>query len=207
MGTGGSGAKGIYRLEFNAEDGSFSKAELAAEVGSPGFLALHPNGRVLYAACQIERTPSVAAYVIAADASSLSLLNAQPIGDGGATHVSVDATGKMLLTAQYGGGSTAGFPLNEDGSVGERSQLIEHEGGSKVVGNRQDSPHPHWTGFDPANRFAFVPDLGLDRVLIYRADPPTPSWSRTAKASCRPAPDPATSSSTRMASSPMSSTN
>ncbi len=35
---------------------------------------------------------------------------------------------------------------------------------------RQRSPHPHWTGFSPDNRFAFVPDLGLDKVMIYRVD-------------------------------------
>ncbi|MEI2768740.1 MAG: lactonase family protein [Nitrosomonas sp.] len=40
----------------------------------------------------------------------------------------------------------------------------------KVVAGRQDTPHAHWTGFSPDNRYAFVPDLGLDRVVIYQVD-------------------------------------
>ena len=96
------------------------------------------------------------------------MLNSVEIGDGGAAHVSVDRTGKVLLTAQYGGGSTALFDLADDGSIKSRKQLVKHEGGSRVVANRQNSPHAHWTGTSPDNRFAFVPDLGLDKVVIYK---------------------------------------
>jgi 6-phosphogluconolactonase len=35
---------------------------------------------------------------------------------------------------------------------------------------RQEGPHAHGIYLDAANRFAFVPDLGLDKVLIYRFD-------------------------------------
>jgi 6-phosphogluconolactonase len=60
--------------------------------------------------------------------------------------------------------------MNEDGSIAGRSSLIDHEGGSGVVAGRQDASHAHWTGFSPDNRFAFVPDLGLDKVMIYQVD-------------------------------------
>lgn len=64
----------------------------------------------------------------------------------------------------------AAFSLNKDGSLGERTQLIKHQGGSKVVAGRQDKPHAHWVGFSPDHRFAFVPDLGMDQVVIYEVD-------------------------------------
>ena len=64
----------------------------------------------------------------------------------------------------------AAFSLNEDGSLKERTALIDHEGGAKVVANRQNAPHAHWTGFSPDEKFAFVPDLGLDQVVIYKVD-------------------------------------
>ena len=35
---------------------------------------------------------------------------------------------------------------------------------------RQEGPHPHWVGTDPANRFLFVPDLGSDQVMVYGID-------------------------------------
>ncbi len=165
-------SKGIYRLTFDTDKGTLSKATLAAEVANPGWVTVSPDGKRLYAAGTIHGKPSIVAYKIrdwsgGAD-KSLELINSQPIGDGGACHVSVNPTGKFLLSAQYGGGSVAVFPLSADGKIEPRSQLIEHEGGSRVVGNRQNSPHPHWTGFDAQNKFAYVPDLGLDAVVIYR---------------------------------------
>ena len=48
FGTGGRGAEGIYHATFNPDNGSFSPAKLAAKIGSPGFLTLHPNGKILY---------------------------------------------------------------------------------------------------------------------------------------------------------------
>jgi 6-phosphogluconolactonase len=60
--------------------------------------------------------------------------------------------------------------LSKDGSIGARTQLMKHEGGSGVVARRQDKPHAHWVGTSPDNRFVFVPDLGMDQVLIYRLD-------------------------------------
>ena len=174
IGTGGGGdSKGIYHCWLDGNTGKLSNPTLAAEAGSPGFLAMHPTLPVLYAVCRLEAEPVVAAYRIPSDnrQPELELLNAVPIGDGGAAHVSVDQTGSTVLTAQYGGGSVAVFSLNDDGSLRERTQLINHEGGSGVVPRRQDASHAHWTGFSPDNRFAFVPDLGLDKVVIYKCDP------------------------------------
>lgn len=176
FGTSGKQTKGIYRAKFDTQTGKLSPAELAAEIGSPGFLSISPKKTHLYSLGQINKTPCVAAYEIQSDAS-LKLLNTTPIGDGGGAHISVHPSGKFLMTAQYGGGSTALFPINRDGSIAQRSQLIEHQGGSGVVARRQDKPHPHWTGYSPDGKFAFVPDLGLDQIVIYRINANGPSLS------------------------------
>lgn len=173
LGTGKSQlSKGIYHCTFDTENGRLTEPTVVAEMDGPGFLAKHPKRPVLYAVGGLKNEQVVAAFAIEQNSSrpTLRLLNAQPIGDGGAAHVAVDATGRTLLTAQYGGGSVAAFSLSEDGSILKRTELIKHPGGSKVVGNRQDSSHAHWVGFSPDNRYAFVPDLGLDRVVIYRVD-------------------------------------
>lgn len=165
-------SEGIYHCTFNAESGKLSEPTLAAKVDGPGFLALHPNHQSLYAVGTLDGKPSVIAYRIVREDKSpkLQLINSLEIGDGGAAHVSVDPTGRTVLTAQYGGGSVAAFSLKEDGALGERTELIKHKGGSGVVPNRQEASHAHWTGFSPDNRFAFVPDLGLDQVVIYKVD-------------------------------------
>lgn len=165
-------SKGIYHTKLNTSSGKLSEVNLAAECDGPGFIAMHPNRTRLYAVCDLDKKPVVAAYAIESSKgqSTLKLLNAVEIGDGGAAHVSVEPTGRTLLTAQYGTGSVGVFALNDDGSIRERTQLIKHEGASKVDAKRQDAPHAHWTGFSPDNRFAFVPDLGMDKVMIYRLD-------------------------------------
>jgi len=173
LGTGGGKhSKGIYHCTLNTRTGRLSDPTVAAEMSGPGFLAMHPTLPRLYAVGSLDGIACVAAFEVTGSLknSSLKLMNSVEIGDGGAAHVAVDATGRTLLTAQYGGGSTGVFSLNADGSLKERTQLLEHEGGSKAVPKRQDSSHAHWCGFSPDNRFAFVPDLGLDKVVIYKVD-------------------------------------
>lgn len=174
FGTSGKATKGIYKSKFDTGKGKLTSPELVAEIGSPGFLALHPNKTYLYAVAQNDNGPCVAAYRIE-NGGALKLLNTEAIGDGGGAHISVHPSGKFLLTAQYGGGSVALFPLSSNGRVEARGQLIEHEGGSGVVKGRQDQPHPHWTGYSPDGRFAFVPDLGLDKIQIYKVNENGPS--------------------------------
>ncbi len=168
FGTGGPGAKGIYRATFDAKAGKLSAAELAAEVGSPGFLALHPDGTKLYAVANFPGGPGAIGYRIAAG-GKLEQINAMPTGDGGGAHIAVHPSAKFLLTAQYGNGSTALFPLDADGKLGT-AKVYKHHGGSNVVPGRQDKSHAHWAGFSPDGKFALVPDLGLDAIVIYRVN-------------------------------------
>lgn len=174
FGTGGGEARGIYRARFDPVKGELSKAELAAEMGSPGFLAFHPDRTKLYAVADTPEGAGVAAFRITSG-GGLELLNTTTIGDGGGAHLSVHPSGKFLLTAQYGGGSTALFPIEADGRVGKRAQLVKHEGGSRVVPGRQDESHAHWTGYSADGRFAFVPDLGLDKIVIFKVDAEKPA--------------------------------
>ena len=166
FGTGGKGAKGIYRGTFDAAKGRLTPVSLAAEIGSPGFLAVQPAGGKLYAVARWERSAGVVGYEIKPKGGLVEFTRrANP--DGGGAHIAVHPSGRFLLTAQYGGGSTAFFPLDDDGNLGA-PVVHEHKGGSGVVARRQDSPHPHWCGFSPDAKYAFVPDLGTDQIHIYK---------------------------------------
>lgn len=170
FGTGGGEAKGIYHAQFDARKGTLSDVRLAVEVERPGFLAMHPDQSVIYAVAGERDAPFVAAYQIG-ERGILELRKQQPLLDGSAAHIGVHPSGRFLLTAQYGGGSVAVYPLAIDGALQACSQVVEHEGrGSGVVERRQGAPHPHWVGFSPDGRFAFVPDLGLDQIVIYRVN-------------------------------------
>lgn len=182
-------SRGIYHCTLDGGTGKLSEARLVASISGPGFLARHPQLEVLYAAGTLEGKPSVVAYRITSDsagARSLEMIGSAEVGDGGATHLSIDKQGQTLLTAQYGGGSTAAFAILPDGSIRERTQLLKHQGGSRVVAGRQDAPHAHWVGFSPDERFAFVPDLGLDQVLVYRVDLATAMLTPHGAGECPP---------------------
>lgn len=176
FGTGGPGAQGIYRAAFDEAAGKLGPASLAAEIGSPGFLAVHPDGDKLYAVANFPGGPGAAGFRLGPD-GALTPINTSPTGGGGGAHIAVHPSGKFLLTAQYGGSSVALFPLDAEGRLGTAT-LSRHEGGSRVVPGRQDAPHPHWCGFSPDGRFALVPDLGLDGIVIHRVDEAGPAIHR-----------------------------
>jgi 6-phosphogluconolactonase len=165
-------SKGIYHGAFNTETGKLNGIELAAEIAGPGFLAKHPNGKMLYAAASEGGKPSIVAYRIEGGGGKAKLIKDGnvPVGDGGAAHVSVSRDGKAVLSAQYGAGSTACYSLDDSGSLIARTDLQKHPLGSGVIPGRQDKAHAHWTGTSPDDRFAFVPDLGMDKVVIYKID-------------------------------------
>ncbi len=174
-GTGAKESKGIYRCELDLTNGKLSTPELAGETKNPSFVAIHPTRKFLYAVGEIsdfgkKKTGAVSAFAIDPATGKLTLLNQQESGGAGPCHLTVDATGKNVLVANYGGGSVASLPIQADGKLGPATSVIQHKGKSKDPG-RQEGPHAHSVNLDAANRFAFVADLGLDRILIYKFDP------------------------------------
>jgi 6-phosphogluconolactonase len=172
--TNGNQSKGIYVLKFDASTGKLTELGAAGGVKNPSFLAIHPSQKFLYAVGEIDdfggkKAGGVSAFAIDPEDGSLKLLNQQSSGGGGPCFVTVDAAGKNALVANYGGGSVACLPINADGRLRERSTFIQHEGKS-VDASRQEGPHAHSINLDKANKYAFVCDLGLDKVLVYRFD-------------------------------------
>ncbi|MEQ1858833.1 MAG: lactonase family protein [Chthoniobacteraceae bacterium] len=160
--------QGIYRFTLNIETGALSAPVMAADAKRASFLAVHPGGEFLYTTA--EGSPgAVAAYAIGED-GSLKLLNQQSTGGAGPTHVWVDGGGANLLVANYGGGSVACLPIKEDGSLGASTAFVQHTG-SSVNPQRQKEPHAHGIYSDAEDKFVYVPDLGIDKVLIYKFDP------------------------------------
>jgi len=167
--TGGSSSKGIYRSTLDLETGKLSDPVLAAEAVNPSFLEIRPNAKSLYAVSEAGGAGSVSAFAIAPDTGDLKLLNKQPSGGAGPCHVNIDRTGRNVLVANYGSGSASVIPIQADGSLGAPTCVVQHEG-SGPNAKRQSGPHAHSINVSPDNRFAFVADLGMDKIMIYRLD-------------------------------------
>ena len=171
--NGDNAGKGICVYRFDAGTGKMTEIGLAAEMASPSFLAIHPNNRFLYAVTQDARGEgAVSAFKINHAAGKLALLNQVSSQGSNPCHLNVDATGKMLAVANYSGESTVSFPVREDGTLGEATSVIQHQG-SSVNETRQKGPHPHSVNFSPDNRFLITADLGTDELYVYQADPST----------------------------------
>ncbi len=174
--TGGqSASKGIYVADFDAATGKLTQPELAAEYANPGFLALHPSKPVLYASGKPNKpsggSGSVAAFAIGSD-HGLTFLGEASSGGENACHVAVDATGRTAAVANYTGGSFSTVRLDEAGVPGELATFIQNKGSGPTKG-RQDGPHAHGVYFNKANTLLFMPDLGLDQVMVYPFDAAT----------------------------------
>jgi len=118
---------------------------------------------------QGKKAGSVSAFSIDRATGRLDLLNQVSSGGPGPCHLVLDATGKWVLVANYGGGSVALLPIQGNGALGEAVSFHQHQG-SSLNPQRQEGPHAHGVTLDAANRVAIVPDLGLDRLMIYRLD-------------------------------------
>lgn len=167
-------SKGIYLFELDMTSGALKPRGLVAEVSSPSFLAIHPNRRYMYSvneggSFQGKPTGSVSAFSIDPKTGHLKMLNQESSRGSGPCHLVVDNLGKNVLLANYSSGSVASLPIQADGTVGEATGFGQHKG-SSVNAQRQEGPHAHSIQLSPDNRFAFSPDLGLDKVMIYQFD-------------------------------------
>ncbi len=170
----GTKSQGIYAYGFDAATGQATSLGLAAETTNPSFVALHPNGRFLYAVNEVGKykgpnSGGVSAFSIDRATGKLTFLNEVPSRGADPCYIIVDKAGKNVLVANYTGGSVAVFPVLADGKLGEASGFVQHTGKGPNA-ERQEGPHAHSIDLSADNRFAMVDDLGLDELLVYKFD-------------------------------------
>jgi 6-phosphogluconolactonase len=173
FGTRGSGAgKGFSLSHFDTDTGVLTKPKYLLDAESPAFFVIHPDGQHLYT-CNSTNTfqgkpeGSISAYSIDPKTGKLALLNRKPSGGANPSYITIDKTDRYALIANYQGGNIAVLAINPDRSLGDRTGFAQHTG-SSVNPIRQTKPYAHSIVLDPGNRFALVPDLGVDKLFIYR---------------------------------------
>lgn len=172
----GPESKGIYAYSYDAASGKLTPLGVAAETANPSFLAIDSTRKFLYAVNEGhdykgENSGAVTAFSIAdRKTGKLSELNEVSSHGADPCYISFDRTGKYALVANYTGGTVAAFPLAADGKIGEASSVVKDAGDLGPVKDRQEAPHAHFIQASAHNRFAYVSDLGLDQVLIYKFD-------------------------------------
>ncbi|MFI5011513.1 MAG: lactonase family protein [Hyphomicrobiales bacterium] len=166
--------KGIHAYRFDPATGALEPCGVTEGVRNSSYLAFHPSRRFLYCVNEFKEfegaaSGAVSAFRVDKETGKLTFLNMRASRGTDPCHLIVDATGRYVLIANFASGGVCVLPVLADGSLGEATELVQHQG-SSVDPRRQAGPHAHAVAIDNANRYVFVPDLGLDKVMIYAFD-------------------------------------
>lgn len=170
-------SEGVYVYKFNTETGVNSFVS-SVKTSNPSYLAVSPNQKYVYAvnenadSTRFTVTGHVAAFSFDKATGKLSFINKQQSGGKHPCYVSIDKTGKWVIVGNYSSGSLSVLPVKSNGSLDSATQIIQHEG-SSVNSERQEGPHVHATVLNKNNKTLYVPDLGMDMVMLYSFDSKT----------------------------------
>lgn len=173
------GGTGIGLATYDPATGRITGAGTLTGVADPSYLAVHPNGRTLYAVN--EREDGAVTAVRLADRK---ILGSRGTGGAAPCHLSVHPSGRWLLSANYGTGSVAVHPIDAAGALGERTDLVTHS--APPPGPGQQGPHAHQFITSPDGGHVLAVDLGTDTVYTYRLDLKSGRLTEVARARTRP---------------------
>lgn len=132
-------------------------------VSNASYFTQAPSGMIYTVSESDEAGSSVTAIRPTGKFSIPEVVNALPVGSSSPCYITVSPDGRFVVTANYGGGTAAVFPIAEDGSIRPRKELIEFSGRGPVA-DRQEQSHPHCIAFTPDSKFMLVDDLGTDQI-------------------------------------------
>lgn len=164
--SGGRGS-GIVAARRDPATGALTPLGTVAFTPSPSFLVRHPTQPVLYAVNELT-DGEISAWRVGPD-GALDPLGSQSTGGAEPCHLAVLPDGAHLVAANYGGGSVAVFPLDPQGSPGERTDLVVHEGHGPDP-ERQEWAHTHMVSPGSGRGPLLAVDLGTDSVYRYDLD-------------------------------------
>jgi 6-phosphogluconolactonase len=167
-------AEGINLCDFGPSTGSLSARMDVIAAENPSFLALSPDGNLLFAVKEVSdfrgtSGGAVSAWKIDKGSGSLTFINSQPSLGADPCHLTVSLNGKFVLVANYTGGNVAVLPVAQGGTLGEAVCVKQHSGQGPNT-SRQEKPHAHSINLSPDNQYAYACDLGIDKIMIYRFD-------------------------------------
>ncbi|MCI0664300.1 MAG: lactonase family protein [Acidobacteria bacterium] len=170
-------SEGIYLYRMNLASGELKPLSITKGITNPSYLAIDAQRKYLYSVNEVgefegKRTGAVTAFAVDQKTGELRKLNQQASQGAGPCYITIDASGKFVLVANYNSGTLAVLPIKSDGSLGESTDVVQHRG-SGANPRRQEGPHAHCIMLDRSGRYAFAADLGIDRVMIYRFDAKT----------------------------------
>jgi len=144
----------ISVINLNEETGKLTMLEKVPAAPKVMHMALSPDHKKIYASIRSEPY-SVISYSINPDSGDLNQIGKTPLPEN-MVFISVDESGKFLLSASNGGGTIVVNPIDIHGIVK-----------SRPVQTVLSGSNPHSIRTDFTNQFAYAPHLGDDKINQY----------------------------------------
>lgn len=160
-------SKGIYVYNFDINTAEFSFKNASSKVVNPSYLTVSKDNQLIYAVNENGDNSAVSSFKFDAKSGAINLINQQDSKGADPCYIINDE--KNVIVANYSDGNIAVFGKNEDGSLTEAKQIIQHFGKGMNV-ERQEKSHVHMVHFTPDKKFVLVNDLGKDKVYSYHYD-------------------------------------
>jgi 6-phosphogluconolactonase len=157
-------SEGIYVYNFDAQT-TTTQLISSTKAVNPSYLTLSLDGKKIYAVSETKNGMASSYSIL--ENGSLQLINSVETNGANPCYIAIDKEEKLVTVGNYSGGNLSVYNVQENGELSEAAQTIQHKG-SSVNKQRQEQPHVHATVFTPDNRFVLVPDLGIDKVMIYK---------------------------------------
>ena len=158
----GSG-EGLWEVFIDSGSGTLSGARQLVETPSPSFVALHPDGKTLFAVAELDEG-AVRSFTLTDDA----ILERESRSTAGVHPCHVVAREDEVWVANYSSGSFTALGLDDDAAFTGEVRTFGHVG-SGPDASRQEGPHAHFCLPAPSGDGAWVVDLGTDELRRYTA--------------------------------------
>lgn len=178
--------RGIHIFYVDRQSGALTPQGTVDLGNSPSCLAINESGTRLYSANETDhigpsKMGSVSSFEVNVTTGMLQLLNTQDVGSQGPTYVSLYPNGRFLFTANYFGGSVTVLPIEKEGKVGAKIQILSDVGtiGPTVATNAppgsfafsgHDRTHAHMIQPDPKGKYILHVDLAIDKISVSKFD-------------------------------------
>lgn len=157
-------SKGIYVYEFDTNNAQIRLKKSSDSIVNPSYLSLSKDEKFIYAVNENGGESTVSSFAFDAASGKPSSINT--VSSKGADPCYIINDDKNVIVANYSGGNISVFGKNEDGSLTEAKQVVQHYGKGPNV-ERQEKPHVHMVYFSPDKKYVLSNDLGNDKVYIY----------------------------------------
>lgn len=160
------GSEGVYSCRFNQATGEAEILDSLAMINA-SYLT-QPNDKWLtYVVSETNDKTASLNVVIIDKNGKMRLLDSKPTD--GADPCYVATNGRLVVTANYSGGSMSVFQLGQNGTNADLAALFPGATGGPDL-RRQNSPHVHCACFAPDGKYVLATDFSADRILSFRIE-------------------------------------